>query len=132
MGGELVASRAGGTFSTGGRAIRVGWTLILVHFLRYQMVLGGAIGGEEDTLTIKHALEIVLRMVGSEMERQLQPPKAGESGPGNMFGGNAAARNRSKGDGSLVRLAASRVLRQGLSEVATEPKNLCSSPFYMI
>lgn len=88
------------------------------------MVLGGAIGGEEDTLTIKHALEIVLRMVGSEMERQLQPPKAGESGPGNMFGGNAAARNRSKGDGSLVRLAASRVLRQGLSEVATEPMQL--------
>lgn len=153
-GGELVASRMGGTASTGGRSVRVGLSLVLCYLLRQQAGLG-RIGLDGAKVTLPQALEMILgRMLGPEMERQVGPPSSsvmtrggemttgggsggasgsavgvggGGGGGGGVFSNIAAAavRNRSKGDISLVRLAVCRVLRQGLSEgVVTEPLQL--------
>lgn len=121
-GGELSASRAGGTYSTGGRAVRVGLSLILTKLLSIQSVLGAI--GEDAGISMKEAIARVLFMLGSDMEKQLAVPVSSDSNtsPGtNLFG---SGRYRSRADPSLARLATSRVIRKGLSEVATEPVQL--------
>jgi hypothetical protein len=69
VGGELAAPRAGGNFSTGGRAVRVGFTRSLIHLLRLQASVQSL--GEGRSLSYKEAILIILSMVGSEMETQL-------------------------------------------------------------
>jgi len=95
-GGELSASRAGGTYSQGGRAVRVGLALALTKFLQLQSQLGsitttrgGGTGddGDDDlttsssvnssnsgTMSMKQAIVRVLQLVGPDMEKQLKVP----------------------------------------------------------
>ena len=121
-GGELSASRAGGQFSMGGRAVRVGLSIALTRLLRLQSVLGAI--GEDSSVTMKKAFQLVLDMLGDEMEKQLKlpiSPNSASSSGGQFFG---SGRNRSKADPSLARSAVCRVIRQGLCEGASEPTQL--------
>jgi hypothetical protein len=126
-GGELMASRMGGTYSVGGRASRMGITLALTKLLRLQVSMSTSshsVG--EQQLSMKDTIELVLVMLGEDMEKQLQSlvteSGGGGGGANALFGG--ASRGRSKADPSLVRVMVNRVLRQGLSEVASEPMQL--------
>jgi hypothetical protein len=103
-GGELAASRMGGTFSTGGRAVRTGWCLVLTKLLRLQAVLGSI--GESRSVSIQKLLLSVLNMLGDDMDKQLN---------------SSSQRSWSAADSGLVRLSTSRVLRHGISEMAAEP-----------
>lgn len=144
-GGELAAARAGGSFSTGGRAARLGYSLTLTKFLRLQSAVLGAIG-ESRSISLHQTVVAVLEMVGEEMEsKHLKPPASsgsggagagdtmagtgggggGGGGPSLMFGGVVVGgRTWSKADAGLARLSTSRVLRHGLSELAAEPVQL--------
>jgi hypothetical protein len=123
VGGELAASRAGGTFSVGGRAARVGVGLSITKLLRLESELGSTVGGD-GSISMEEIIPAVLELVGDEMEKQFKMPGNAESmsGPaGPLFG---AGRNRSPSDPGLVRLTTSRVIREGLSELASEPVQL--------
>jgi hypothetical protein len=122
--GELAALRLGGPFSIGGRAVRVGIGMVLVKLLAIQSANTSAIGVE---YTIKQILIDVLAMVGPELEKQLGGSDATSAGMvtakatgGFGFGSKA----KSPADGGLARLATSRVLREGLAEIASEPTQL--------
>lgn len=132
VGGELAASRSGGTFSVGGRAVRAGLTLALVKLIRLQSTIG-SIG--EDGMSIKEVIAAILTMVGPNFEKQLNATaKSSESldatSPGSISPEKATSslfgqvKQSSQADAGLARLAASRVLRQGLSEGASEPTQL--------
>ena len=109
-GGELAASRMGGSFSTGGRAVRVGWTLVIVHVLKWWTKHEA-----EETLVIKQVMELL----GEDMDRSLKPPQSGSEGS-TLFGG----RSWSRADAALVRMSVNRVLREGLSEQLSETRQL--------
>lgn len=118
VGGELAAVRAGGTYSIGGRAVRMGYTLAMTKFVALQYELGSI--GDGRLLSIRDLLVAVLAMAGPEIEKQLQDPALSE-GSGSvtpLFGGS---RTWSKNDSMLVRVSASRVIRRGLVEIAPEP-----------
>jgi hypothetical protein len=132
VGGELTAPRGGGPFSMGGRGVRAGLTVALVKLIRLQLKIG-SIG--EDGMSVKETLAAILKMVGPTFEKQLNlTAKSGESldatSPGStspdkstssLFG---QVKQSSQADAGLARLAASRVLRQGLCEGASEPLQL--------
>ena len=123
VGGELAAARAGGTFSTGGRAVRVGYCLTLTRFLRLQQSVLGEIG-DSRSISMQTTISSVLGMLGEDMEKQLKPPAGGESAAGPLFGAAVGRTAWSKADAGLVRLSTSRVLRHGVSELAAEPVQL--------
>jgi hypothetical protein len=119
VGGELAAIRAGGAFSIGGRAVRMGYTLAITKFVGLQFEMGSI--GDGHLLSIRDLIIAVLEMVGSDVEKQVQDPSISEGSSGSvapLFGG---ARTWSKSDSMLVRVSASRVLRRGLVELAPEP-----------
>jgi hypothetical protein len=120
VGGELVAPRLGGSYATGGRAVRIGISMVLTKILRLQVVLGAV--GEDRSASLKEILDLILNGLGPDLEKQLRPPDTPASGPANpLFG---ATRTWSKNDAGLARLALSRVLREGLSEVTPEPTQI--------
>ncbi|CAB9529633.1 expressed unknown protein (Partial), partial [Seminavis robusta] len=59
-GGELSAPRAGGSFSVGGRAVRVGLANALVHLLRIQSTFGGI--DDENGISMPDCVRLVLKM----------------------------------------------------------------------
>jgi hypothetical protein len=164
IGGELVAPRAGGQFSTGGRAVRIGFARTLVHLLRLQSSLQTI--GEGKSISNKEAIQTILLMVGNDMEVQLNAAKdrsvpfaasldatsvvtastvLDSGGVGNTVFGQAAGNplfgqaagnplfgqsagnplfgqgpKVSHADAGMARLAASRVLREGISDLSTE------------
>jgi hypothetical protein len=75
VGGELAAPRAGGNFSLGGRAIRVGFARSIVYLLRLQLLIHSI--GEGRSLSHKETVLIILAMLGNDMEAQLNPPERG-------------------------------------------------------
>jgi hypothetical protein len=108
VGGELVAARAGGTFSTGGRMVRIGYSLALTDFLHLQTTVLSAIGESQST-SIATTLQGILEMVGPKMNDQLKA---------------TTSRTWSKADSGLARVLTSRVIRRGLAQRATEPFQL--------
>ena len=147
-GGELVALRAGGTYSTGGRALRLGFARALVQLLRLQSELGAI--GEGRGASSKEAILIILTMVGLDMETQLNlhdrstpqaesldatsvvPVTPYEAQPVNPLFGQVPAANplfgqlpkKSHCDPGIARMATSRVLREGIVELASETSQL--------
>ncbi|GKY98505.1 hypothetical protein MPSEU_000807600 [Mayamaea pseudoterrestris] len=126
VGGELNAQRMGGPFSTGGRAPRVGLSLVLISLFKQQFMLGNI--RDDQNVSVDTCIALTLNMLGNEMEKELNAPLATDStsstapfSANQLFGGT---KSRSKGDPMLVCLAASRVLRRGLSGVASEPVQL--------
>lgn len=147
VGGELAAPRAGGTFSLGGRAIRVGFARTIIHLLRLQLEIQSI--GEGRSLSYKESILIILAMVGSDMEAQLNPHDRADPGlkyldastvvtsqfscssgasaqptaptGRNLFGQGPKV---SHADGCIARLLTNRVLRDGLSEQMTEISQL--------
>lgn len=155
VGGELVAPRAGGTFSTGGRAVRIGFSRTLVQLLRLQSRMDCV--GEGKGVSVKEAIRIILSMVGSDMESQLNAhdksmpfaesldatsvvtsstaqisaPTGAISNPHPLFGHVPSTHplfgqgpKKSHADAGIARLAANRVLREGISEMAPETTQL--------
>lgn len=133
-GGELAACRQGGHFSIGGRSVRIGLSLTMVKLLEIQSKLGHV--GQSRDLSTQHAISLILQMVGPGLEKQLKVRESGadsaldatstsvyspEKSSGKMFG---AGRNKSHADAGLARVATSRVLRQGLVEIAPESTQL--------
>ena len=146
VGGELVAPRAGGSFSTGGRAVRVGFARTLTQLLRIQSSLNAI--GEGRSISHKEAIKIILTMVGKDMETQLSsndkssatpfpesldatsiitPTTVFDGASSTVFGQPASnplfgvqGPKVSPADGGIVCLAASRVLRDGISNLALE------------
>ena len=150
VGGEYSASKCGGAFSTGGRAVRVGISSVIVELLKLQAATNSAaLSGSAAT----DVLISVLGMVGPAMEQQLQQPLPGSghgrsgSGshqrftdtldvtsspvarasdrPSSSSGGGASLfsqnrKMRSAADSGIVRAQASRVLRRGLAEGSSE------------
>ena len=125
VGGELAASRAGSPFSTGGRAIRVGVSLTLVKLIRLQNGMK-RIGSDYST---QQLIRDVLNMVGPAFEKQvslvadnvmpLDAAAVPEKGSA-LFGYS----KKSHADPGLARMAACRVIREGLSEMASESTQL--------
>jgi len=110
-GGELNASRCGGSFSVGGRAVRMGWTCSLMTFYRIQHSTS-VIGSEGFGIT--DAIKSALLLAGSNVD------KAIAEGP-TLFGGMKTV---SPFDPILNRLAAARVIRRGFSELCSETVQL--------
>lgn len=106
-GGELATARLGGAFGTGGRAVRLGYALVLSRFLSLQSSVSAI--GESRSITLSATVRSVLGMVGRDVEGQLQA---------------STARYWSKADAGLVRLWTSHVLRHGLSEGSPEPTQI--------
>eukprot|EP00934_Nitzschia_sp_Nitz4_P002708 Nitzschia sp. Nitz4//scaffold42_size132992//119267//129070//NITZ4_003422-RA/size132992-processed-gene-0.49-mRNA-1//-1//CDS//3329551787//2698//frame0 len=114
LGGELSASKLGGTFSVGGRAVRNAISRTMVYLLRLQTTLGAI--GEGKNISHKEAIEIILTLVGHDLDSQM----GGSFGPptaNNLFGNSP---KHSTTDPNLARHAAARVLREGIVEVASE------------
>ncbi|KAG7357447.1 heat repeat-containing protein [Nitzschia inconspicua] len=147
VGGELAAPRAGGNFSTGGRAVRVGFARSLIHLLRLQSSIQSL--GDGRALSYKEAILITLSMVGTEMEVQLNPtdrsvpisenvdattvitPGAAVAASTLTSSNTQAGRNLfgqgrkiSLSDACVARLLSARVLREGLSELVAETTQL--------
>lgn len=133
-GGELAASRQGGSFSVGGRAVRIGISLSVVKLLGIQSSLGNI--GQSRDLSTEDVITSILRMVGPDLEKQLKVSESlvntsldatsasvhsPEKSSASLFGGG---RNKSHADAGLARIATSRVLREGLSEMASESMQL--------
>jgi hypothetical protein len=148
VGGELVAPRAGGTFSVGGRAVRLGFARTLVQLMRLQSKLQSL--GEGRWITNKEAISLILTMVGSDMDAQLNAhdrstpraesldatsvlPAFSESPSSiNPLFGQAPAANplfgqhpkKSHADPGIARMATNRVLREGILELTPETSQL--------
>ncbi|GAX24402.1 hypothetical protein FisN_4Lh537 [Fistulifera solaris] len=119
VGGELAAVRAGGTFSIGGRAVRMGYTLAITKFVGLQYEMGSI--GDGRLLSIRDLMISVLEMVGPEVEKQVQDPSISEGSSGSVTPLFGSPRTWSRCDSMLVRISASRVIRRGLVELAPEP-----------
>lgn len=141
-GGEFVAPRSGGVFSTGGRAVRVGFCRTIVELLRIQSSLHAI--GEGKSLSHKETILLVLSMIGKDMDAQLEAndrstastPEfldattvitpsmvlASAGGTSNkVFGqGFGQSPRVSPADGAIARLAVIRILRDGVSNLAPE------------
>ena len=143
VGGEVSAPRAGGYFSTGGRAVRVGFARSIIHLLRLQLQIRSI--GDGRSLSYKESILIILAMVGSDMEAQLYPldrgtprikyldattvvtSKIASSSGASVYQTAQTGRNLfgqgpkvSHADGGVARLLTNRVLRDGLAEHASE------------
>ena len=102
-GGETVAAKAGGVYSTGGRAVRLGWCMTLARFLRIQSAMSAI--GESRSISMHTVVLAILDMV-KEQEHHTK--------------GTPTGRSTSVSDVILCRLFALRVLRFGLTELASE------------
>ena len=147
VGGELTAPRAGGYFSTGGRAVRVGFARSIIHLLRLQLQIQSI--GEGRSLSYKESILIILAMVGNEMEAQLNSmdrgapkiqyldattvvaSKISSSSNSSVYSSSQTGRNLfgqgpkvSHADGCVARLLTNRVLRDGFAEYMTEGTQL--------
>ena len=131
VGGEVSAGRAGGIFSMGGRAVRVGLGNSLTQLLRIHFTLG--VIGHEDGLSVQEILLLVLKMAGVEAEKQFVLPISTQTlditttatADAKVAGGNALfGSKKSEIDAGLVRLSAGNVIRCGISELATETTQL--------
>lgn len=111
-GGEQAAARMGGTYSTGGRAVRLGWGLVMGQLLRLQ-VLSGAIGQSTSTTTLSQVTHAILDICGSAGE---QREVGAVFGPGRGL-------ITSKSDHGVARMLCNRVLRR-VMEVAPEGTQL--------
>lgn len=115
VGGELTPPRsATGMFSMGGRALRNGFARALIELLRLQSSLQDI--GEGKSLSPKEVITIILSMVGGDFEAQLSTQPS-PTPANNLFG---TAPKISIGDAALARLAAARVLREGVSVLSSE------------
>ena len=148
-GGELMAPKAGGSYSTGGRAVRIGFTKTIIELLRIQTTMQCV--GEGRSISRKEAVLIALSLVGGDMENQLNSANSGGAttpvanldatsvvttstarktsvtGPNNMVSGLQGLQGAfgqgpkiSDADVCLVRLASSRIIRDGISRIAAE------------
>jgi len=147
VGGELAAPRAGGNFSLGGRAVRVGFARSIIHLLRLQLQIQSV--GDGRSMSYKESILIILAMVGNDMEAQLNPIDRGMptikyldastvvtsriSSSSNSSTLHAAQTGRnlfgkgskvSHADGCIARLLTNQVLRNGLAEQMTEVSQL--------
>eukprot|EP00980_Cylindrotheca_fusiformis_P023611 scaffold10671_cov131-Cylindrotheca_fusiformis.AAC.9 len=148
-GGELVAQRTGGTFSKGGRAVRLGFAKTVIQLFRLQSEMQSI--GEGKAISHKEAILIILSMVGTDIELQLKgnekvvsfvesldatsvvtaatvrEPPLSDAGVGQQTSGNVLfgqAPKVSHADASMVRLCTSRVLREGILNLAPETTQL--------
>ena len=150
-GGEATAPRAGGLFSIGGRAVRVGLSRALMNLLQIQLRLGGVSEGEG--VSMKDALLVILTMVGTEFQDQLSTHDSGifaesldatsvvtaehltsnssTSTANPLFSKNAnqlfgamQGNKKSHADPGVARVATSRVIREGLAAMAPESLQL--------
>jgi hypothetical protein len=119
-GGDLAAARLGGTFSIGGRAVRIGYANVLIQFLRLQYHHEKDISNLGSILSLSECIAIILTMVDSEVDKQSRPSSADANLP--IFGGSSVGLSRtwSKADSDVARVCAGQVLRRGLSELAAE------------
>lgn len=115
VGGELSANRAGGPFSSGGRAVRLGYCQTLIKLLQLQR---NEIG-ESRTMSSRQALLMILGMIGNETDNSLKPPSAQETQGPILFGN--VNRTWSRADAGLNHITSCRVLREGFSEMMPEP-----------
>jgi len=147
VGGELTAPRAGGYFSTGGRAVRVGLARSMIHLLRLQLHIESI--GEGRSLSYRESVLIILAMVGNDMETQLNPKdrsaptiqyldattvvtsRISSSSDAPFYSRAQAGRNlfgQSRkvcdADGCIARVLTNRVLRDGLGEQLSEATQL--------
>jgi len=139
VGGELAAPRAGGNFSLGGRAVRVGFARSIIYLLRLQLQIESI--GEGRSISYKETILIILAMLGNDLipldrgaptikyldattvvtsriassSSSLASPPA-QTGR-NLFGQGPKI---SHADGCIARLLTNRVLRDGLAEQMTE------------
>ena len=135
VGGELAAHRQGGSFSSGGRAVRIGISLTLVKLLGLESVMGNI--GQGRDLSIPDVITAVLNMVGPEWEKQIRMTESRtdnaldatsasvhlpEKSSSSLFSG--PGRHKSHADAGLARIATCRVLREGVSEMAPETTQL--------
>ena len=147
-GGELVAPRTGGMFSTGGRAVRIGFARSIIQLLRLQSSMKCI--GEGKSISYKEAILIILSMVGTDVEAQLSANEkvalsvealdatsvitattvraktvsgtlAGQSSSNTLFGQTPKI---SHADAGTACLTTSRVLREGLLDLAPETTQL--------
>lgn len=120
-GGELVAARMGGSFSTGGRGARVGIGLVISHFLQIRTHLGE----DAHTINMLELVQIILAMVGGpDMDKQLRPPDGLGATLAVGFAAAVTTRHWSKADAGVARTITCRVLRDGISQVSSEPVQL--------
>ena len=113
-GGELGAARMGGPFSTGGRGVRLGWTLAMVEFLRTVITVKGI-----EVNPKEWRKQLLKELFSHELQKQLKPPDS--QGTTNPLFATAAQRNWSKSDAPLIRNLVCRIFRQGLTEGSAEP-----------
>ena len=153
VGGEG-ASKMGGSHSMGGRHAQVGLSLTLVQLCKLQLETGGiGSSAVEDCMNPSDALKIVMKMVdhgldqdddntdGSMISQSLSDlddsmlvdatssPKRKNlvnkaSAVGGFLRNITDSTLKSPSDASLARLATSRVLRRGLSEMMSETMQL--------
>ena len=115
IGGELTPPQSSnGMYSIGGRALRNGFARAMIELLRLQSSIQGV--GEGKSISQKEAISIILSMIESDFEVKLST-HVSSAPASNLFG---AAPSISPGDGGLARLAAARVLREGLSVLSSE------------
>ncbi len=115
IGGELTPPQSSnGVYSIGGRANRNGLARAMIELLRLQSSLQRV--GEGKCISQKEAITIILSMVGGDFEVKLST-HVSSAPASNLFG---ATPPMSPGDGGLARLAAARVLREGLSILSSE------------
>ena len=130
VGGELVATRLGGSFSTGGRAVRVGIGLVMSHLLRLRHYLGDDIhSSSSNSMTLLELIQAVLNLLGPDMDKQLRPASAASDGLSASLGVGAAFvgssnRNWSKADSGIARAVTCRILRDGIATGSPEPMQL--------
>lgn len=147
VGGELQAPRAGGSFSVGGRAVRVGFARAIIQLMRLQATVRAL--GEGRSMSYKESILIILSMVGSDMEAQLRGSDRGGAPPVGHLDATTVVTSRtmssvgaassstqsgralfgqgpkaSPADACVARSLASLVFREGLSKLAAEANQL--------
>ena len=137
VGGELGASKCGGSFSTGGRAVRVNYAQTIAHLIRLQIESGDIGSTSDGSISTTEVIHIVLQMVGPAMEKYLLPTetllfigliKSVPASPSLLGGMNMSSMSmsslgnnkKSPKDAGIARLCASRILRVGLGELSPE------------
>jgi len=127
VGGELGASKCGGAFSAGGRAVRLGISKATIHLIRLQTECG-EIGQE---VSYSEVIDLVLKMVGPDMQMQLPPAESLLSiRPIKVTQQQSQSplmrytKIKSPCDPGLVRLYAGDILRSGLGELSSEMAQL--------
>lgn len=115
-GGEISAARLGGTYSTGGRAVRVGWALVLQNVLRYSEI-------EERTQLL---LLVLQQMLGDDMNKQMTSGRSasGSSDSVGSFLAVTGSKGVAKADPGIARHLTHLVLWHGLIKNVNEVTQL--------